>query len=132
MTGYDTGITFAHQGPPEPDKDSYDGWDATGACLLAYAMPLKSVGLTGKRPSKVPQLDAAAAEQLILTGRGWNNKDRYSFYDTVPRVSFPSLSASPLTSLPASLIFPRTSASKNPSPSARPSAKSKPQPTTKS
>jgi hypothetical protein len=72
---------FAHQGPPEPDNDSYSGWDATGACLLAYAMPLRSLWLTGKRPSKVPQLDPAAAEQFILTGRGWNNKDRYRFYD---------------------------------------------------
>lgn len=73
--------TFAHQGPPEPDNDSYEGWDSTGAILLAYAMPLKSLWLTGKRPGKVPQLNAAEAEQFILTGRGWNNKDRYSFYD---------------------------------------------------
>ena len=72
---------FDHLGPPEPDNDSYAGWDATGACLLAYAMPLKSLWFTGKRPGKVPQLDAAAAEEFILTGRGWNNKDRYSFYD---------------------------------------------------
>ena len=72
---------FDHLGPPEPDNDSYSGWDATGACLLAYAMPLKSLWLTGKRPGKVPQLATAAAEQFIRTGRGWNNKDRYSFYD---------------------------------------------------
>lgn len=73
--------TFAHQGPPEPDNDSYEGWDSTGAILLAYAMPLKSLWLTGKRSCNVPQLSAAEAEQFILTGRGWNNKDRYSFYD---------------------------------------------------
>lgn len=72
---------FAHQGPPEPDNDSYAGWDSTGAILLAYAMPLKSLWLTGKRPGKVPQLDALAAEQFIRDGRGWDNKDRYSFYD---------------------------------------------------
>jgi hypothetical protein len=72
---------FDHLGPPEAENDSYSGWDATGACLLAYAMPLKSLWLTGKRPGKVPQLDATAAEQFIRTGRGWNNKDRYSFYD---------------------------------------------------
>ena len=35
--------TFLHQGPPEPDHDSYDGWDCTGAYLLAYAMPLKKI-----------------------------------------------------------------------------------------
>ncbi|MCX6906387.1 MAG: DUF6288 domain-containing protein, partial [Verrucomicrobia bacterium] len=72
---------FDHLGPPEPEEDSYSGWDATGACLLAYAMPLKSLWLTGQRPGKVPQLDNAAAEQFIRSGRGWNNKDRYSFYD---------------------------------------------------
>ena len=73
---------FDHLGPPEPDHDSYAGWDATGACLLAYAAPLKSLWLTGKRPgSKIPQLDAAAAAQFIRTGRGWDNKDRFSFYD---------------------------------------------------
>lgn len=72
---------FAHLGPPEKENDDYGDWDATGACLLAYAVPLKSLWLTGKRPGKVPQLDAAAAEQFIRAGRGWNNKDRYSFYD---------------------------------------------------
>ena len=73
--------TFLHQGPPEPDHDSYGGWDCTGGYLLAYAMPLKKINLTGKRPGVTPQLDAAAARALILDGRGWNNKDRHSAYD---------------------------------------------------
>ncbi len=73
--------TFAHQGPPEPDHDSYEGWDATGAYLLAYAMPLKKLYLTGKRPGIVPQLDATAAQALLQDGRGWDNKDRHSAYD---------------------------------------------------
>jgi Family of unknown function (DUF6288) len=73
--------TFAHQGPPEPDNDSYEGWDATGAYLLAYATPLKKLYLTGKRPAVIPQLDAAAAQALVQEGRGWDNKDRYSAYD---------------------------------------------------
>jgi hypothetical protein len=73
--------SFAHQGPPEAGNDSYEGWDSTGAILLAYAMPLKSLWLTGKRPGKVPQLDAAASERFIRTGRRWNNKDRHSVYD---------------------------------------------------
>ena len=73
--------TFSHQGPPEPDNDSYEGWDATGAYLLAYSMPFKKINLTGKRPGIVPRLDAAGAESLILDGRGWDNKDRYSAYD---------------------------------------------------
>jgi HEAT repeat protein len=73
--------TFLHQGPPEPGKDSYAGWDCTGVYLLAYAMPLKKIYLTGKRPAVAPPLDAAAAQALILDGRGWNNKDRKSAYD---------------------------------------------------
>ncbi len=72
---------FTHQGPPEPSNDSYKGWDCTGACLLAYAMPLKKIYLTGKRPGVAPQLAAAAAQALINDGRGWNNKDRKSAYD---------------------------------------------------
>jgi hypothetical protein len=73
--------TFLHQGPPQMTKDSYYGWDCTGAYLLAYAMPLKKIYLTGKRPTSVPQLDAEAAHQLVLDGRGWSNKDRNSAYD---------------------------------------------------
>ena len=73
--------TFVHQGPPEPDNDSYKGWDCTGVYLLAYAMPLKKIFLTGKRPAKTPQLNAAAAQALINDGRGWNNKDRSSAYE---------------------------------------------------
>ncbi len=72
---------FHHQGPPEPGNDSYDGWYASGGYLLAYAMPLKKILLTGKRPSVAPQLDAAAAQGLIRDGRGWSNKDRNSAYD---------------------------------------------------
>jgi hypothetical protein len=74
---------FLHQGPPEPEEDSYAGWDSTGGYLLAYAMPLKKLYLTGKQPAAVTQLDAAAAQSLILDGRGWNNKDRNSFYDAL-------------------------------------------------
>ncbi len=72
---------FPHQGPPEPNGDSTKGWDATGAYLLAYAMPLKHTYITGKRPTKVRQLSATEAQSIILDGRGWNNKDRNSAYD---------------------------------------------------
>ena len=72
---------YRHQGPPEPEHDSYEGWDATGSYLLAYAMPLKKLYLTGKVEGSVPRLDAAAAQSLVIDGRGWNNKDRNGFYD---------------------------------------------------
>lgn len=75
--------TFRHQGPPEKEDDSYAGWDCTGGYLLAYAMPLKKIYLTGRRPSIIPQLDAVASQALIQDGRGWSNKDRHSFYDSL-------------------------------------------------
>jgi hypothetical protein len=72
--------SFPHQGPPEPDFDSYKGWDATGAYLLGYALPLKKITLTGKKPGVTTQLPAATAHSLIVDGRGWTNKDRKSAY----------------------------------------------------
>ncbi len=72
--------TFVHLGPPEPANDSYANWDCTGAYLLAYALPMKKLVLTGKKPAITPQLTAAQAQGLILDGRGRNNKDRKSFY----------------------------------------------------
>lgn len=73
--------TFPHQGPPGLRNDRYAGWDCTGSYLLAYALPLKKLYLTGKRKSSAPQLDATTAAALINDGHGWNNKDRNSFYD---------------------------------------------------
>ncbi len=75
--------SFFHQGPPEPGFDSYAGWDCSGCYLLAYAMPLKKIYLTGKKPATVPQLDAASAQAVVHDGRGWTNKDRNSFYDAL-------------------------------------------------
>lgn len=75
--------SFVHQGPPEPDNDSYAGWDCSGGYLLALAMPLKKIHLTGKSGGGAPRLDAAAARSLILDGRGWSNKDRNSAYDAL-------------------------------------------------
>lgn len=73
--------SFAHQGPPEPDPDSYAGWDATGAYLLAYAQPLKKILLTGKRPSLFAPRETGEVEALLADGRGWSHKDRHGAYD---------------------------------------------------
>ncbi len=75
--------TFVHLGPPQPGNDSYANWDATGAYMLAYASPLKKICLTGKQPSVVPQLDAAAAKSIVRDGRGWDNRDRNRAYDSL-------------------------------------------------
>lgn len=73
--------SFNHQGPPEPDHDSYLGWDATGGYLLAYGLPLKKIVLTGKKPGVLPPLAPGVVQSLIADGRGWDNKDRKSTYD---------------------------------------------------
>ena len=73
--------SFAHQGPPEPDHDSYHGWDATGAYLLGYALPLRKIRLTGKVSGVVQPLSLETAQTIVADGRGWDNKDRRSFYD---------------------------------------------------
>jgi len=75
---------FIHQGPPEAGGDHTKKWDATGAYLLAYAMPLKKIHLTGKQNSSVPQLTPEQAQALILDGRGWSNINRNS-YDSLKR-----------------------------------------------
>ncbi|MDA7867714.1 DUF6288 domain-containing protein [Akkermansiaceae bacterium] len=75
--------TFVHLGPPSMKKDSYANWDCTGAYLLAYAMPLKKIWLTGKRDPIAPKITPREAESLIRAGRGWNNKDRNSAYDSL-------------------------------------------------
>lgn len=74
---------FAHLGPPEKGNDSYAGWDCTGAYVLAYAMPLKKLFLTGKKLTSVPQIGAASAQSVVEDGRGWTNKDRDSAYNAL-------------------------------------------------
>jgi hypothetical protein len=68
--------TFAHLGPPQSARDSYHDWDATGAYLLAYAMPQRRLVITGKIAAIVPQLAAKEAASLIEDGRGWNQGDK--------------------------------------------------------
>ena len=75
--------SFPHQGPPQPRKDAYGNWDATGMYLIAYGMPRKAIRLTGSKPSVAPTLDSAGALQVVLDGRGWSNNDRNSAYDAL-------------------------------------------------
>jgi hypothetical protein len=75
--------TFVHLGPPQPNNDSYASWDATGSYLLAYALPLEKIYLTGKKAPATTQLDAEAAHALVVSGRGWSNKYRNEAYDSL-------------------------------------------------
>ena len=69
--GWDGG--FAYQGSPagEEEHRKYTRWDCTGAYLLAYALPLKSLCLTGKKPYSVPALNGRQVEEVIAAGRDY-------------------------------------------------------------
>ena len=75
--------TFGYQGPPKMHHNGYKGWDCTGGYMLAYAMPLKKIYLTGKGENHIPQVSMAEAKSIIDDGRGWTRKDRNSFYDSL-------------------------------------------------
>jgi HEAT repeat protein len=74
---------FPHPGPPQEKPCSFGGWDATGAYLLAYAVPERRLLLTGKRPPSFARVSPSEAESLIRDGRGWSNNDRFSAYDSL-------------------------------------------------
>ncbi len=72
--------TFQHQGPPQEKKDSYSGWDSSGAYLLAYAQPFRRIHLAGKTREVVPHVDQATAATLIADGRGWSPRTKDNPY----------------------------------------------------
>jgi len=72
--------SFEYQGEPAGGQEhgKYTHWDCTGAYLLACALPLKSLCLTGKKPCSVPALNAKEVlPQLKEMSRhaGGGNKD---------------------------------------------------------
>ena len=77
--------TFVHQGPPGRRQDHTPNWDTTGAFLLAYALPLRKLYLTGKEPTEEAFVSRSAAEQLIEDGKGWFRHDKTSYYASLPR-----------------------------------------------
>lgn len=62
---------YGYQGSPvgAEEHQKYTDWDCTGAYLLAYALPLKSLHLTGKKPCLAKPLNAKDVEGLIADGR---------------------------------------------------------------
>jgi len=80
--------SFRYQGSPvgEEEHKKYTHWDNTGTYLLAYALPLKSLYLTGKKKSSIPPLDPDEVQETIDAGRGYfKDKESDPFrYDTRP------------------------------------------------
>ena len=80
---------FDYQGSPigEEEHYKYTKWDCTGAYLLAYALPLKSLYLTGKKPCSVPALNRKEVEEVIAAGRDYfsaTGKNGYEYEGRKP------------------------------------------------
>jgi hypothetical protein len=75
--------SFGYQGSPagEEEHGKYKGWDCTGAYLLSYALPLKTLYLTGKKPCLSPPLNAKEAELVIAAGRDYSSATKDHCYD---------------------------------------------------
>lgn len=74
--------SWRYQGSPvgEEEHGSYKGWDMSGSHLLDYALPLKSLRLTGKKLFSVPPLDVAQTAEVIAAGRDFayrGDENRY-------------------------------------------------------
>jgi hypothetical protein len=65
--------SFRYQGSPvgEEEHQKYTNWDNTGTYLLAYALPLQKIRITGMGRSHVKPLSPQEAEQVIADGRGF-------------------------------------------------------------
>jgi len=69
--GYDG--SFAYPGSPQGEEEhgKYTKWDCTGAYMLAYALPLKSLYITGKKTCSIPPLNRKEVDEIIAAGRGY-------------------------------------------------------------
>jgi hypothetical protein len=66
---------------PGDENDNYTAWDLTGAYLLSYGLPLKSLCVTGKRPCCVSPLTGDTVKDVIAAGRDFypfNDKNGYN------------------------------------------------------
>jgi hypothetical protein len=65
--------SFGYQGSPVGEEEfrCYTKWDSTGAYLLAYALPLRSLYLTGKKPSSAPARNRKETDEVIAAGRDY-------------------------------------------------------------
>ncbi len=76
---------FMYQGLPGSWDDNYNGWNCTGAYLLAYALPMKRTIVTGRKAACIPALSPALVAQTIADGRDftfWTSKTCYDARST--------------------------------------------------
>ena len=68
------------------ENNNYTDWDLTGAYLLSYGLPLKSLYVMGKKPCVVPPLKASEVEEVIAAGRDVFPVKGTNLYDQRPTV----------------------------------------------
>lgn len=61
-----------YPGIPGKGKTTHSGWDCSGAFLLGYALPLKSLYITGRKPVVAPVLNTKEVDETIAAGRDFN------------------------------------------------------------
>lgn len=75
---------FIYQGiPANTGGHSYDNWDSTGAYLLTYALPRRSLYILGKEPSVSPTMSRHEVDSVIDAGRDFTFWDRGTSYDSL-------------------------------------------------
>lgn len=90
--------SFRYQGSPvgEEEHGKYANFESTGSYLLAYALPLKSLYLTGKQPSSVPPWNQTETDDVIAAGRNFfatKKNDRFRYKDRNDRELIAGLSS---------------------------------------
>lgn len=73
---------FLYQPSPEGAEEyrAYTNWDCSGQHLIAYALPLKTLRITGKKPFITTSLSREEAVEVIAAGRDFaftGDEDRY-------------------------------------------------------
>ncbi len=75
--------SWRYQGAPagEEEHNKYTAWDTSGSHLLDFALPLKSLRLTGRKGFSVPPLDTAQVADVITAGRDYPYKGDENGYE---------------------------------------------------
>jgi len=79
--GWDTAFVYQPSPVGEEESYAYAGWDCSGSHLLAFALPLKKLRLTGKKPFTVAPLNTAQVAEVIAAGRDFAYRGDASRYE---------------------------------------------------
>lgn len=80
--GWDTSFVYQPSPAGAEEHRKYTGWDCSGSHLLAYALPLKRLRLTGRKPFTARPLDAAQVCDVIAAGRDFAFRGDVNRYES--------------------------------------------------